>query len=774
MERPFPAYIGDAAYVFVCYAHEDAEVVYPELQRLHDRNVNIWYDEGISPGREWTQALADAIEGSSQFLYFVSQKSVVSRNCRNEIQYAAARDKPVVAVHLEPTELPGGLELSIGLAQAVMKYELSEADFERKMAAALVGNNADFKPSGAQSHYESQSGDLNHAGRGARAGRRWSPSRLVATAAVGLAALLVLFVGRTEWLPMKNDLPVPTELWQQLTNFPDSVSQPALSPDGRILTFIRGGGSFVTSGQIYSKLLPNGTPVPLTEDNSQKMSPAFSPDGSRIAYTVVSSRGWETWRVETLGGHPGVWLPNASGLVWTDEENLLFSEMIPGEGIHMKIVAAHETRAEARDIYVPESINGMAHRSAASPDGAWAIVAEMVAGPWVPCRLVPLRGTALSRQVGPPEGGCTFAAWSPDGEWMYFNSNSGGANHIWRQGFPDGDLQQITSGATEQEGIAVSPDGDSLITAITLKKSSIWISDKGNVRAVSSEGYAFDPEFTPDGQYLLFRVLEGTDPVSNASELWIADLRAGRTELFLPGFSLFGFNAYDISANGNEVVIAAPDLEGRSRLWLAPLDRSTPPRQVPNVVGDQPFFGADDEIFFRATDESVADGSSDGSMVFVFRVKRDGTGFRRAIERPVSTLEGLSPDGAWFVAHTEVGLTQAFPLEGGEPIDVYPGTGTTHKVSWTSDGRFLLLPDVAGAPWLEAGAFGHTSFIPIPPGQVFPDFPPEGYARDELMISTIPGVKVIDSGDVAPGTAPDIYAYSQQTVQRNLYRIPLP
>ena len=50
MERPFSAYIGDDPYIFVSYAHEDAELVYPELTRLKDQGFKIWYDEGISPG----------------------------------------------------------------------------------------------------------------------------------------------------------------------------------------------------------------------------------------------------------------------------------------------------------------------------------------------------------------------------------------------------------------------------------------------------------------------------------------------------------------------------------------------------------------------------------------------------------------------------------------------------------------------------------------------------------------------------------------------------
>ena len=32
MDRPFPAYRCDEHYVFVCYAHENKDTVYPELK----------------------------------------------------------------------------------------------------------------------------------------------------------------------------------------------------------------------------------------------------------------------------------------------------------------------------------------------------------------------------------------------------------------------------------------------------------------------------------------------------------------------------------------------------------------------------------------------------------------------------------------------------------------------------------------------------------------------------------------------------------------------
>jgi len=111
--------------------------------------------------------------------------------------------------------------------------------------------------------------------------------------------------------------------YAQLTNFPDSVTQPALSPDGRMLAFVRGDSTFLAPGEIYVKMLPSGEPVQLTHDNLSKMSPVFSSDGSRIGYTALDGGfGWDTWLVPVLGGKEQLWLPNASGLTWIKPQAL--------------------------------------------------------------------------------------------------------------------------------------------------------------------------------------------------------------------------------------------------------------------------------------------------------------------------------------------------------------------------------------------------------------------------------------------------------------------
>jgi eukaryotic-like serine/threonine-protein kinase len=581
----------------------------------------------------------------------------------------------------------------------------------------------------------------------------------------GGALILLLAALSVVILVMGPKIPVNPSTWVQITTFPDSVTQPALSPDGRLLTFVRGPDTFAGPGQVYVKILPEGEPARLTQDALLKMSPVFSPDGSKIAYTAVVGTNWDTWIVPILGGQPRLWLPNASGLVWPEKGKIVFSEK-KDSFVHMATVLAAESRAGERDIYVPTGNLGMVHRSYPSPDAKWALVVEMERSAWLPCRLVPMDGSSTGRQVGPSAAGCTFAAWSPDGKWMYLNSNPDGAFHIWRQRFPDGQPEQVTSGPTEEEGIAMTADGHSFITAVGMRQSSVWLHDSSGERQVSLEGYSFDPKFTPDGKKLCYRILKGTLPASDPSELRVLELDSGRSEALLPGFSVTGKwgVAYDISPDGREVVATVIDHEGRPRLLLAPLDLSSPPSYITNVDGQRPVFGPAGDIFFRAVE---------GTTSYLYCVHRDGTALRRVIEQPGTYPMGISRDGQWLLARStrEGPSILAYSLRGGSTVAILgdkllsPGDPLSR---WSSGGSVLVI----SMPTVALGASGRTYVIPLPHGRALPQLPAGGF-QSESEIARLPGAQSIDGYDVALGTTPEVYAFARETVQRNLFRVPL-
>jgi serine/threonine protein kinase len=218
----------------------------------------------------------------------------------------------------------------------------------------------------------------------------WTAALLLA-AILGIAAFLKLSINQT------NPAPTSPSEYTQITNFTDSAIWPSLSPDGRMVTFLRGGGNFPTSGQIYVKLLPNGDSVQLTKGPARRFGPVFTPDGSRIAYTEIEATAagisWDTWTVPVLGGPPSRLLPNASGLSWLNDQRVLFSEIMTG--LHMGIVTATQGRAQERQIYFPEHERAMAHFSYASPDMKSILIVEMDrTATFQPCRLVPFEGSS--------------------------------------------------------------------------------------------------------------------------------------------------------------------------------------------------------------------------------------------------------------------------------------------------------------------------------------------------------------------------------------------
>jgi serine/threonine protein kinase/Tol biopolymer transport system component len=576
-----------------------------------------------------------------------------------------------------------------------------------------------------------------------RAAKRRSWLGIFAIAAIVLLAVAASYL----FFRPSRTAPAVSKEWEQLTFFTDSAVYPALSPDGRMLSFIRGSESFFGPGQIYVKFLPDGQPVQLTHDALQKMSPAFSPDGSLIAYSTVEP--WSVWSVPVLGGEPRVMLPNASSLSWIGNgKRLLFSEI--KEGLHLGVVTTDESRGQSRDLYLPAGERSMAHHSYLSPDGKWVAVVEMDSrGNIGPCRLVPFAGEGTARFVGPAQGRCLSAAWSPDGKWLYLSVESD-KFHIWRQRFPSGDPEQITSGPTSQEGIAIAPDGKSFITSVGSTNSTVWIHDREGDHQISSEGNAGSPSFSRDGKNLYFLMSNGQ--VLNF-ELWSKNLATGKMESVLPGYPM---ESYSVSADEKQVAFTVVDAQGRSSLWMAPTNRlSSPVRISSGGIEDSPHFLPDGSLVFRAVE---------GGENFLYRMKADGSGRSKISAERVLDIVGMSPDGRWLVAGTASAdrqhptITTAFAVDGSSTVALCSGYC---QLDWDTSGKF--------AYFRFTELFEGSYVMPVVRDTGLPKLSPSAVSKIQDIASTATLIPV--SVDSAIGTS--VYAYKRQSTQRNLYRVPL-
>jgi hypothetical protein len=190
------------------------------------------------------------------------------------------------------------------------------------------------------------------------------------------------------------------------------------------------------------------------------------------------------------------------------------------------------------------------------------------------------------------------------------------------------------------------------------------------------------------------------------------ELKWGRNEPLLPGFSVTSLanmqRAYDISSDSHQVIASVLDRQGKSKLWLLPLDRSAPPRQIPNVQGDMPLFGPYQQILFRGFE---------GALAYIYRVNQDGSNLEKVIERPIAALVGISPDGHWLVAKIpgkQGSSTELFPIVGGAPVKITANGAfglLDNNVQWSADGRQVFITVNTNANSPEVGRTHVCSFI---------------------------------------------------------------
>ena len=528
-----------------------------------------------------------------------------------------------------------------------------------------------------------------------------------------------------------------------------------------MLAFIRGSNAFFTPDQIYIKMLPNGEARRLTQDANWKYGATFTPDGSQIAYSILDGKRFDTKLVSVLGGEPHLLRANAAGLTWLGPEQLLFSR-VPS-GLHMGVVRGTTSSDRFEDLYLPAHEQGLALYSFASPNQKTALVVELGDGwNWSQCKLISLEHQSAAREVG-PKGSCTAAAWSPDGSRMYFTAAVKGASHLWRQAYPDGEPEQMTTGPTEEEGVVAEGGGRSLLTSLGKRESSLRLHDAKGDRPLETEGEVlgwrmgedYAPAFSGDGKfiYCLVRQQPGSEP-----ELWRVDATTGRKEALFPGISMQDF---DISRDNKEALYSCAPPGQTNQFCIAALDRTSPATHVQIANAFQPHFGPAGEILFLRTE---------AKSNYLDASKRDGSDIRRVFPYPIIDHVYFSPTREWAITGVAVPHSGpqvlAFSLKDGRSkmfcsAPCFP--------TWSWDGKWLGV-SVEHASGTNPG---RMLAIPLKQGEVVPEVPPDGIPPN-AQPSIIRGARSSPGELFLEGSSFSRYAYLDTRIHRNIYRVSLP
>jgi len=122
------AYRGNEPYIFVSYSHRDSDSVRDIIERMQIDTYRVWFDDGIDPGTEWDENIAQHIEGCGYFIAFISNNYLGSENCKDELNYARDLGKKRLLVYLEQVKLPSGMAMRMNRMQYISKYVYPSED----------------------------------------------------------------------------------------------------------------------------------------------------------------------------------------------------------------------------------------------------------------------------------------------------------------------------------------------------------------------------------------------------------------------------------------------------------------------------------------------------------------------------------------------------------------------------------------------------------------------------------------------------------------------
>jgi Tol biopolymer transport system component/DNA-binding SARP family transcriptional activator len=299
---------------------------------------------------------------------------------------------------------------------------------------------------------------------------------------------------------------------------PELEVEPSLSPDGEMVAYASGS---LGAMRIFVRAVGGGAPVLLSGTlPGDHRWPRWSPDGRRILFVVKSSVSppmGALYIVPALGGAAPVVLSASDEQVMTpawsaDGTRIAYSD---GHGILVRMLSG----GPATRVVDGQQL----HSPAFSPDGRF--IAYVDGDLWgesvlniAPSSIALVAATGgVARRLSDLTHSNRSPAWSADGRSVLYLSNAGGASDLHQQrltrsGEPDGPPLRLTTGLGAAT-IGLSSDGSALVYSVVRRRSQIWsapiperrTTSFSEITLVTKEAQAVEGlDVSRDGEWLVY------------------------------------------------------------------------------------------------------------------------------------------------------------------------------------------------------------------------------------------------------------------------------